>query len=170
MIDESIVRDAVDEAIGFLQADDKGAAAAGQLERDIAGLNREHARLMTAIGAGEQVAGLLEALRALDRRRRDLEAQQAAIASRQPVSARDGRRLRDELLELGDEWRRVLAQDPTNARPIVSSLLVGRATFTPLAERHRWRVAGEGTLTGLFERVCAVGATSPAGFEPAFWP
>jgi site-specific DNA recombinase len=169
VIDESIVRDAVDEAIGLLRSDDQGASAAGRIEAELARLTREHVRLMAAVTSGEQVAGLLEALRALDRRRRDLESQQAAIASRRPVSARDGRHLRDELIALGAEWRRVLADDPTDARPIVSSLLVGRVTFAALDERHRWRVTGEGTLSGLFNRIfttTAVGVTSPTGFDP----
>jgi hypothetical protein len=34
------------------------------------------------------------------------------------------------------------------ARPIVSSLLVGCVTFAALDERQRWRVTGEGTLSG----------------------
>jgi len=47
------------------------------------------------------------------------------------------------------DWRRVLVDDPLNARPIVSSLLIGRVTFTALDERHRWRIDGEGTLAGV---------------------
>src|SRR5262249_48176030 len=93
-----------------------------------------------------------ETLRALDQRRRDLEAQLAAIVARRPINTRDVRHLRDELLELAGDWRRVLVDDPTNARPIVSSLLKGRVTFTPLDARDRWRVSGEGTLIGLFSK------------------
>jgi hypothetical protein len=44
-----------------------------------------------------------------------------------------------------------MADDPTNARPIISSLLVGRVTITPLAA-HRWNLRGMGTLAGLFSR------------------
>jgi hypothetical protein len=32
----------------------------------------------------------------------------------------------------------------------VSSLLIGRVTFTPLEDPKRWRVNGEGTFAGLF--------------------
>jgi len=60
------------------------------------------------------------------------------------------------VLELAAEWRRVLGDDPTHARPIVSSLLIGRVTFAALDERHRWRVTGEGTIAGLFDRVFEV--------------
>jgi len=46
-----------------------------------------------------------------------------------------------------------LADDPTHARPIVSSLLKGRVPFAPLPERKRWQLNGMSTLTGLFNRV-----------------
>jgi hypothetical protein len=173
LIDPSIVRDAVDEAIELLRADDAGAAAAGRIEEELATLDREHGRLMADVRAGRRLAGLYDAMGALEARRRDIQTAQAAIAARRPVSARDGRQLRDELLELAGDWRRVLVDDPTNARPIVLSLLIGRVTFTALDERHRWRVTGEGTSSGLFDRVfstTAVGASSPTGFEPVFWP
>jgi hypothetical protein len=133
---------------------------------ELAAINREHVRLMAAVSAGEQVSGLLEALRALERRRPAVEARRSSIAPRRGLSVRDGRRLRDELLELAADRRRVLVDDPTNARAIVSSLLVGRVTFTALDDRQRWRVDGEGTIAGLFSRVfsvTAVGSTSPRG-------
>ena len=60
--------------------------------------------------------------------------------------------------------RNVMADDPGNARPIVSSLLVGRVTFAPVDD-GRWRLTGEGTLSGLFERVFSVGMASPTGMK-----
>ena len=63
----------------------------------------------------------------------------------------NAQRVRDELLELAYSWRRVLADDPNHARPIVSSLLKGRVNFTPVAPK-RWRLRGNGSLIGLFER------------------
>jgi hypothetical protein len=38
----------------------------------------------------------------------------------------DADRVCDELLVLAGSWRRILADDPMHARPIVSSLLKGR--------------------------------------------
>ena len=73
-------------------------------------------------------------------------------------------------MDLAGTWRRVLADDPTSARPIVSSLLVGRVTITPTAPKQ-WRMHGTGTLTGLFDRVIVpLGMASPPGFEPGFQP
>ena len=53
-----------------------------------------------------------------------------------------------------------LADDPTHARPIVWSLLKRRVTIGPLDERRRWRLAGERTLSGLFERTFSRGETA----------
>jgi hypothetical protein len=47
------------------------------------------------------------------------------------------------------------ASDPDDARPIVSALLVGRVTYTPL-EDGRWRLSGEASLWGLFSRIFSV--------------
>ena len=64
-------------------------------------------------------------------------------------------------------WRQVLAEDQTNARPIISSLLVGRVTITPASLPKTWDLRGRGTLAGLFEKTLPLGMASPAGFEPA---
>jgi hypothetical protein len=71
------------------------------------------------------------------------------LLSQEPLRASDAARVRGELIDLAGSWRHVLADDPTHARPIVSSLLKGRVTFTPMAAK-RWTLRGEGTLCGLF--------------------
>jgi hypothetical protein len=68
-------------------------------------------------------------------------------------------------MTLADSWRRVLADDPTHARPTVAALLKGRATFTPRATRRSWKVQGDGTIAGLFTRVLASGLASPTGTQ-----
>jgi len=48
----------------------------------------------------------------------------------------------------------VLVDGPTHARPVVTSLLVGRVSITPMVgATKRWVLRGEGTLRGLFEKV-----------------
>ena len=37
-------------------------------------------------------------------------------------------------------------KDPDHARPIVSSLLIGRVTITPAAKSRQWELRGEGTI------------------------
>jgi hypothetical protein len=63
-------------------------------------------------------------------------------------------------MALAGSWRRVLVDDPTHARPIVSSLLKGRVTIVPMkVAKKRWVLTGEGTLTGLFKMVIFPGMT-----------
>jgi len=71
-------------------------------------------------------------------------------------------KVRDELIELAHSWRRVLVDDPTHARPIMSPLLKGRATFEPIGP-SKWRVRGEGHLIGLFAREWTGRAGVPKG-------
>jgi len=58
----------------------------------------------------------------------------------------DTDRMRGELLTLAGSWRRVFADDPTHARPIISSLLKGRVTIAPTATKGRRTLSGEGML------------------------
>src|SRR5262249_9395045 len=102
--------------------------------------------------AGGMLEGLLSALQARERRRAELEAERAMLRAQTGRPTRQRGNVRDELLTLAESWRRVLAEDPTNARPIVSSLLKGRVIFTPLQKPKWWQLRGEGTLIGLFTR------------------
>jgi hypothetical protein len=52
-----------------------------------------------------------------------LEADRDAVRAQVRHGASRAANVRDELIELACSWRQVLADDPTNARPIVSSLL-----------------------------------------------
>jgi hypothetical protein len=168
--EEAEDNDAVDEALRLLQGDDQSDRLRA-FEKQIAKVEQERTRLVTAIATGGQLEGLLEALRARESQRANLEAERKAVLSGNRLRASDVNRVRGELLTIADDWRRVLADDPTNARPIVSSLLKGRVTYTPRLARNRWIVRGDGTLSGLFEKaLVALGGTSPTGFEPVFWP
>ena len=61
---------------------------------------------------------------------------------------------RADVMTLAHSCRKVLAEDPVNARPIVAALLNGRVTFTPQqGERRVWEIRWEGTLIELFRRV-----------------
>ena len=87
------------------------------------------------------------------------------------LRASDAARVRDELLTLATSWRQVLADAPTHARPIVSSLLRGRVTFTP-TKAGWWEARGQGSFEQLFMRVFSSGADAdewdippPPGFD-----
>ncbi len=100
VLDDSMVSDAVDAAITVLRgdiADDRG----DQLDRELAAVSREHTTLMKAVQDGDWLSGLLEALRALDRRRQTLEADRAAIVQHRGINASEANRVRDEAAHAG---------------------------------------------------------------------
>ncbi|MEP7307311.1 MAG: recombinase family protein [Acidobacteriota bacterium] len=155
-----VLEDAVDEALQLLQ-DDQAGERVTQIDRALATVQQQRARLVEAIATGGQLSGLLEALSTRETRAGQLEAERATLCAQRPVSAGEAGRVRDGLLALAGSWRRVLAEDPTHARPIVSSLLIGRVTFTPMPQTKRWELRGQGTLAGLF-----VGEIFPSVWRP----
>jgi hypothetical protein len=166
VLDIDIVNESVDEALRLLQGDDQSDRLRA-IEKQIAKVEQERARLVTAIATGGQLEALLEALRAREHQRATFEAERTAVRSATSLKAKDVGRVRKELLRMANSWRTILANDSTNARPIVSGLLKGRVTYTPKLARNRWIVRGEGTLCGLFEKaLIALSGTSPTGFAP----
>jgi site-specific DNA recombinase len=164
VLDKSIIADAVDEALGIIEPSKTPTSSfeepVARIEKELQRVEYERQKLMAAITSGRTVTGLLEALQALEHRKVKLESELAAIDSPRPVLRIDTARVRRELLELAGSWRQVLADDPTNARPIVTSLLIGRVTIAPTTTPREWQMRGEGTLVGLFER------TFPLGWRP----
>jgi site-specific DNA recombinase len=159
-----VLEDAVDAALKLRQSD-KDAGRREWLDAEIAKVEQESARFVSAIAAGGELEGLVAALREREQRKAALTMEQRAIAPQRPGRA-DAGRLHAELLELAAEWRRLLGDDPERARPILSQLLVGRVTFKPLEERGRWELTGEGTLAGFFRCGVSVGMASPTGLAP----
>src|SRR5262249_54985489 len=122
------------------------------IERELRGIDQERTRLVSAIAAGGHLDGLVTALQAREAKRAALEAQRDSLRAERRLKASDAERVRDELLTLASSRRRVLADDPMRARPIVSSLLKGRVTITPMTDaRKRWILVGEGSIVGLFK-------------------
>lgn len=147
--------------------DDQGRAAS--LDAELAPAERERVHLGAAIAAGGLLPGLLEALREREARRANLEAERDAARGACRLQTSEIALVRGELLDVAASWRQVLAGEPTHARPIVTSLLNGRVTFSPAHDPKRWIVKGEGVSLGCsqgFARRYGV----PNGFEPVFWP
>jgi site-specific DNA recombinase len=152
VLDEQLLEESVDEALRLVQGENPAERTAA-VARELAAVDQERSRLVVAIAAGGQLDGLLQALQARETRKRELEAIRERLRSERRLQVSDVARVRDELLTLAGSWRRVLADDPMHARPIVSSLLKGRVRIAPMRhERKRWILSGEGSLVGLFER------------------
>ena len=169
VLDESIVSDAVDEAVSLLKGE-QDADRTSTIEAQLTTLTHERDRLVAAIASGGMLDGLLSALQAREQRRRELEASLQTLRSQRILGATEAMGVRDELLALADDWRRVLAHDPANARPIVSSLLVGRISIKPTLGKSRktWMLSGTGTLTGLFCREIVPSQWRPQEATPPF--
>ena len=170
VLDETMITESVDEALRLIQGD--GAADRLEaIEAEPGSVERERGRLVTAIATGGELDGLLEALKARDTRRVALQADRDAVRAQRRLTASETAHVRDELVGLASAWHQVLADDPINARPIVSKLLASRVTFTPLDQRGHWEMRGQGTIAGLFGgTIVPRGMASPTGFEPVFWP
>jgi site-specific DNA recombinase len=165
VLDEALLRDTVDATMNLLQGDGVESRAQA-VELEIARIDRERARIVSAIATGGEMAGLVEALQERERRLLALQADRAAVAANRRLDTREIAQLRVQLVELAGTWRHVLADDPAHARPIVSALLKGRVMYTPIGEK-RWQMSGEGTYAGLFTKdVLPFGMASPTGFEP----
>jgi len=171
VMDPTIVRDAIDEAVMLLQGDGSHDRL-DRLDAELEAVESERTRLVTAIAIGGDLGGLLEALRTREHRRERLLAERASIASQAPLQAADAARVRGELTTLADSWRQVLVAGPSHARAIVAALLIGRVRIAPVTDTvRRWILRGEGTLRGLFSKtIFPLGVASPTGFEPVFWP
>ena len=163
VLDLSMVEDSVDVALRLLQGESSEDRTAA-VDRELAAVEQECSRLVAAIVAGGKLDGLVQALQARETRRGELEVQRGQLQTEQRLKASDAARVHDELLTLATSWRRVLADDPTNARPIVSSLLTGRVAFTPTSETDWWEARGRGSFEQLFTRVFPRGVASPTGF------
>ncbi len=80
VLDDSMLNDAIQEALQILQGDDVSDRAA-RVDGEIAKVDRERTRLVSAIAAGGQLSGLVEALQPRERQRQGLEAQREAMRS-----------------------------------------------------------------------------------------
>ena len=165
VLDATVLEDSVSEALRLLQGE-APEDRTRTIEGELATVEQERSRLVAAIAAGGQLDALVQALQAREARRRELETRREHMHSERRLRASDAARVRDELMALATAWRRVLVDDPRNARPIVSSLLKGRVTIEPVADaRKRWTLRGEGTLIGLFQAVIP-GKSFPLVWRP----
>ena len=156
MLDDVLTPDVLDEAaeqaLQTILAERKqpGGNRSG-LEHEIRRLEKERERFVQAVAMGGELEGLVCALRDRETRLTGLREEFEALrATEQSVRHFDARRVREELHELARNWRDVLSGEPVHARPVLSKLLVGRVTFTPLEGKKRWELRGRGTISGLF--------------------
>lgn len=160
-------------------ADDMAKPARKTVKADKAAMQKaltkvegEIARLTDAIASGADVKALVGALKAregeADRLRKALNHSEV-IERRADASPS---MLREQLRERLTDWRGVLRRNPTVARAVIRKLIDGPLTFTGHRdEQGRGYFTFEGTASfGKVLENLPIVVTSPAGFEPAFWP
>lgn len=123
-------------------------------------MQAERANLVHAIATEGHVPDLVSALQTRDSRSQELEREFSMIRPHRAVAAAELGRVRREVTDRARAWRTLL-EGVDEARPLVSSLLVGRVTFTPLTKRRSWDLRGEGSVAGLFQKIVSAGMASP---------
>jgi len=160
VLDPAMLRDAIGQALELLAGPERQDPRRG-LDAEIARIDAERTRLVSAITAGGALDSLLDALRTREGDRMRLQAQRDAVRVPERLRASDLGRVRRELEQRADDWRIVLTDDPDHARPIVTKLLDGRVTITPLDEPRQWQITGNATFAGFFREIAY-----PQGVRP----
>ena len=142
------------------------------IQQELAKVEAELSRLVTAVADGGNLSSLVAALRARETHREELRAQLAASRSAPTLAALDLDAILPELRRRMNDWRRVLAEEPTQAREMLRTLLEGRIVFTPNLEARSCVIEGRGNMDELFRGLIELpmALASPTGFEPVSWP
>jgi site-specific DNA recombinase len=140
---------------------------AGSLTAQLDRLDRECARLAGLLASGEALPSLVEALRARERQRADLQAEWAHLQGLQRAAVGlDQGALREEIRGWCTDWHGLLASEPAPARQLLRKLLVGRLVWTPTVEAAggvRYDYAGEAAYGRLLAGMVGVKWVVPPG-------
>jgi site-specific DNA recombinase len=139
------------------------------LRADLAVCEAELARLTAAIAQAPDLGSLLEALRAKEHRRAELQAELATLDGLGRVRTIDPAVLTPMILAKLDDWSGLMGRKVAQARLILRQLLVGRINFLPQADGTTAFV-GHASIGPLLAGTVGDGLrkvdVSPRGFEP----
>jgi hypothetical protein len=161
ILDPDLARDVVRRALELRASRptvvDERKALRAELER----VEVELARYAEAIGAGDAMPALLEAMRTRERRRAELTAQLAGLSERQAVvtPADVYRKLSQRLTD----WYGTLDRHPARARDILRLVLAGRLVVTPRPDEHVFEWRGEASYGALLQGLVSVNGLVPPG-------
>jgi hypothetical protein len=143
-----------------------------ELEHQMGKIDAELSRLTTALADGGNLSSLLAAIRSREGRRDMLRAEVATRRSASDIAAQDLDEILPELRRRMNDWRRVLVDEPPQARQMLRTLLEGRIVFTPNSEARTCVFEGRGKMDELFRGLLKLptALASPTGFEPVSWP
>jgi hypothetical protein len=102
----------------------------GRLAEELRRVELEIARFTDAIGRGEPVPSILEALRARERRKREIREALEHVEGLTLLAQRPEALDRELATKLA-EWQGLLERQPIQARQLLRKLLAGRVLYTP---------------------------------------
>lgn len=127
-IEEHVLTPEAVEQVVLLSERDDHAEKQVILDREHKSNAKKIARLVEVIAeGGGTVSALVEKLRALEARQREIETERTTM---QPLPRLPKKVVDDRLAE----WRRLLRSSNTQARAVLQRVIVGRIVFTPTAE------------------------------------
>lgn len=135
-----------------------------RLHAELRRVETELARFAEAVGAGEPLRSLLDAMKARERRRAELQAQLEHLDGL-GRSARNPADMMHELSQRLTDWHGVLERHPVQARQLLRKLLDGRLILTPrIDETGRWyEVTGRAVYGRLLSGIVSVVGVVPPG-------
>jgi site-specific DNA recombinase len=182
MLDPGIVQEIVETAVATLRAD---TAARSQrvepLDRALAEVDGQLARLTDALAAGGDMTSVLTAIRVREMRRDELRRALASASHAGVGQLPDLRAARAELEQRLGEWRTLLRQHVEQAQQLLRRLIDGRLTMTPGEDQdgRYYRFTGAGSwwrlLAGLgptwrpiVSALRPQKVASPTGFDASY--
>ena len=109
-----------------------------RLADELAVIDRQLGNLTEAIALGGHVPVLVARVQETDRRRQELALQIRQLGERPVIPRIDWRAAERHARGLLTEWRALLAEQPSDARPLFRELLAGEPIrFTPIDEPSR---------------------------------
>ena len=146
-------------------AAEEAAATRARIERSLADLDQEIARLADAIAAGGELPGLVRALTAREDRRQTLHAELTGLSRIAEVGTVDRETLATAIRQRVEEWRGLLTRQTSHARQLLRKLVDGPMIFTPTPEDSGvWEFRATGRLDRLLAGIVdATSVASPRG-------
>jgi hypothetical protein len=120
---------AIELAIEEAEAEEPGQRRL-RLEEELRGVELEIARFTDAIGRGEPVPSILEALRTRERRKREIREALEQVGGLALLAKRPEDLDRELATKLA-EWQGLLERQPIQSRQLLRKLLAGRVMYTP---------------------------------------
>jgi hypothetical protein len=142
------------------------------LHRQIATVDSETKRLVSAISAGGDIPALVEALKVAQERRESLSKELAHVDSQTHSEAEYEQLEKDLNAHYEASWKTILARQIGPTRQVLRKLFNGQPVpFTPAIDEAGRRYEFKGTAAiGLLVTGRAKALVSPTGFEPVLLP